>query len=68
MSECKRHLDFINSKCPCCNLEVDQYGNTENECEYCCYPDCGCDGHRLCVAKNEPNFASCSLNIEAGSL
>lgn len=29
----------------------------------CCYPDCGCDGARLCMAENGANYASASLNL-----
>lgn len=36
--------------CPACKLEVDQYGNTEYDFRNCCFPDCGCDGERLCMA------------------
>ena len=60
------HPDWIEQTCPYCNLEVDSYGNTERDFKYCCYPDCGCDGARLCMARN-PNRASMSLNIERGS-
>lgn len=53
--------------CPSCT--PDQYGNTEREPnKFCCFPDCGCDGSRLCQAERGPNFASCAINIERGSL
>lgn len=43
----------------------DKYGNTEaNPFRYCTFPDCGCDGARLCQAKEGANYASAVLNIE----
>lgn len=36
--------------CEHCNLEVDKYGNTEGDFLYCSFPNCGCDGARLCMA------------------
>jgi hypothetical protein len=30
----------------------------------CSYPNCGCDGARLCMAENGPNDASFNLNRE----
>ncbi len=50
--------------------EVDQYGNPTNgdSLPYCRFPDCGCDGARLCMAKSGANSASCAMNIERGSL
>lgn len=50
--------------CAECNLEIDEYGNTENALTYCCFPDCGCDGSRLCMAQRGANFASEVLNRE----
>lgn len=38
-----------------CGLEIDQYGNTENDFRYCTFPDCGCAESRLCIAKVKPN-------------
>lgn len=46
----------------------DKYGNTEYNFQYCCFPDCGCDGARLCDAPSGPNYAALNLNIEKGSL
>ena len=48
----------------------DKYGNPTDGSEIinCCFPDCGCDGARLCMAKNGANSASYSMNIERGSL
>ena len=50
MTLCLNHLEFVGSNCPDCNKEVDKYGNTEDQFEYCCFPDCGCDGSRNCDA------------------
>ena len=49
--------------------EVDEYGNPVNgdEVIYCCFPDCGCDGARLCMAREGASDAAMSLNIERGS-
>lgn len=33
----------------------------------CCYPDCGCDGARLCMAESGPNVGSMSMNFERRS-
>lgn len=49
--------------CPHCNLEVDKYGNTEGDFRNCCFPDCGCDGERLCMAGNA-NEAARGCNVE----
>jgi hypothetical protein len=50
--------------------EVDKYGNptSGDSLPYCCFPDCGCDGARLCMAESGANAASCAMNIERGSL
>ena len=49
--------------------EPDEYGNTEREpFTFCSFPDCGCDGARLCQAKSGPSGAACAINIERGSL
>ena len=50
MTECIDHLNFTNGTCPDCNEEVDSYGNTEDQFDNCSFPDCGCDGERLCMA------------------
>lgn len=48
--------------------ELDGYGNpvSGDEIRNCCFPDCGCDGSRLCMAKNGPSFSACAINIERG--
>jgi len=48
--------------------EVDDYGNTEADFKNCCFPDCGCDGARNCMAPSGANYGSNTLNIEKGSL
>ena len=50
MSNCAHLPDFAGEKCPGCGDEIDQYGNTENDFNSCSFPDCGCDGARLCMA------------------
>jgi len=49
--------------------ELDSYGNpvSGDRVINCCFPDCGCDGSRLCMAENGANSASCALNFERGS-
>lgn len=46
--------------------EVDKHGNPVDgdRLIYCCFPDCGCDGARLCMAENGASFASSVLNVE----
>lgn len=67
MTKYLNHLDYTDSVCPDCGLEVDSYGNTEEQFDYCCFPNCGCDGSRLCMAPEGPNYASAALNIERGT-
>lgn len=64
MSDCIDHLDFCGNNCPDCGLEVDKYGNTEDQFQYCCFPDCGCDGARLCMASNGASENSKTYNVE----
>ena len=64
MAECIDHLDFTRSNCPDCGLIVDDYGNTEAQFDYCSFPDCGCDGSRLCMAKRGPSDNANSGNVE----
>ncbi len=49
---CDDHLDFVGEICPSCNLEVNEYGNTEDRFDYCESGHCGCPEMRLCMAKN----------------
>ena len=62
--KCLSHLDFANETCPDCGLPVDAHGNTEAQFEFCCFPDCGCDGARNCSAPTEPNYLAVTLNRE----
>lgn len=63
-SFCKYAFDHQpNETCPHCKLEVDQYGNTEEDFPNCSFPDCGCDGARLCYTGN-PNENAVSCNVE----
>ena len=41
------HLSCREAQCPDCGFQVDAYGNVDDgsgRLEYCCFPDCGCDG------------------------
>ena len=49
--------------CEHCGLGVDKYGNTEQDFQKCCFPDCGCDGERLCMAR-EANAEAVKMNVE----
>ena len=60
---CVDHLSFSNETCPDCGEEVDAYGNTESSFQYCSFPDCGCDGARLCMAGEASDHALRS-NVE----
>lgn len=51
--------------CGHCQLEVDKYGNTEGDFRNCSFPDCGCDGARLCMAPNGASEDSLRCNVEA---
>jgi hypothetical protein len=48
--------------------EVDRYGNGPDEQRYCSFPDCGCDGARLCQAEEGPHRGAMGLNIEKGTV
>ena len=63
MAECIDHLNFTNEICRDCGLEVDAHGNTEDQFTYCSFPDCGCDGARLCMA-GEASERAVSQNVE----
>lgn len=49
--------------CEHCNLPADKYGNTEADFLHCSFPDCGCDGARLCMARH-PNDDAVRCNVE----
>lgn len=64
MSKCIDHLSYLGERCPDCGLDVDDYGNTEAQpFDYCSYPNCGCDGARLCMA-GEASERAMDQNIE----
>lgn len=65
MADCTCHLDFCGENCPECQLPIDAYGNTEAQFEYCCFPDCGCDGARLCMAPSGASIRSLEQNVES---
>lgn len=64
MTECLDHLNFVNGTCEDCGLEVNTYGNTEDQFDYCAFPDCGCDGARLCDAKEGASESANDCNVE----
>ena len=53
-----------NTFCEHCQLAVNGYGNTEDDFRNCSFPHCGCDGSRLCGAKNGASFNSQIINLE----
>lgn len=71
--ECLVRLSFCdmafdhqpNETCQHCGLEVDKYGNTEADFRNCCFPDCGCDGHRCCDAPSGANQNAFGCNVES---
>lgn len=64
MTECVDHLNFTSGVCEDCKLPVDAYGNTEAQFDYCSFPDCGCDGERLCMAKKGASENARVGNVE----
>lgn len=48
--------------------DVDTYGNPTDGSRIinCCFPDCGCNGSRLCMAERGPNNCAAVLNLEFG--
>ena len=48
--------------------EYDDYGNIiGGDLIYCVFPNCGCDGARLCMAKEGASWCASGFNIEKGS-
>ncbi len=47
-------------------MEEDNYGNPidGDRIIYCCFPDCGCDGSRLCMAENGASERASQQNVE----
>lgn len=58
------HREFAGGTCPECKEPVDDYGNTAYSFLYCSFPDCGCDGARLCMASSGASDHSCRGNVE----
>lgn len=46
--------------------QEDEFGNPINgdRLIYCCFPNCGCDGSRLCMAENGASDRACRQNVE----
>lgn len=61
--KCIDHLEFVNGICPDCNLEVNEYGNTEDQFDYCSFPCCGCDGAQHCMAASGASRDACKGNV-----
>jgi len=46
-------------------MEEDEYGNTEDDpFHFCTFPNCGCDGARLCHARSGANDNANRYNVE----
>ncbi len=47
-------------------MKTDKYGNDidGDKITYCCFPDCGCDGSRLCMAENGASKLAFGINVE----
>lgn len=45
---------------------IDEYGNplSGDRLINCCFPDCGCDGARLCMAENGCSQYSSECNVD----
>lgn len=67
MSKCHEHHE-PDTVCEECGLDVDQYGNTEDDMRNCSFPDCGCNGSRLCMASSGASALSSTWNYEQGSM
>jgi len=64
-TECEYHFDHEPGEtCEHCKLEVDDYGNTEADFINCSFPNCGCDGQRLCMAPEGPSENAVKCNVE----
>jgi len=55
--------------CGVCVELFDKYGNPMDgsRLKNCCFPDCGCDGSRLCMAERGPSSGACAMNHERGT-
>lgn len=63
MKECIHLPDYVGETCGGCGEMIDQYGNTPNDFNACSFPDCGCDGARLCMAGHASELAG-KYNVE----
>jgi hypothetical protein len=61
-AECIHLPDYAGETCGC-GEEIDRYGNTPNDFRFCSFPDCGCDGARLCMAGTASEAAG-KYNVE----
>ena len=61
---CANHESYPGTICDECKLEVDEYGNTEASFKFCCFPDCGCDGARICMAPSGASDRALGGNVE----
>lgn len=61
--------DIDSRYCADCEELYDKYGNPKDGSRLinCCFPDCGCDGYRLCKAESGPSQCACWLNVERGT-
>ena len=50
--------------CNHCHLPVDEWGNTEGDFLNCSFPECGCDGQRLCMAPSGASKDAKRCNVE----
>ena len=52
--------------CQVAESERDEYDNPTDGSRLinCCFPDCGCDGARLCQAESGANHAAATWNLE----
>lgn len=62
-AECVHLPDYAGETCAGCGEEIDRYGNTPDDFRFCSFPDCGCDGARLCMA-GEASAAAGEYNVE----
>ena len=61
---CKNTHDDWGGVCPDCGEPIDAYGNTESDFRACCFPDCGCDGARVCQASASASEFALDSNVE----
>lgn len=63
--------EYFRMTCDTCGGtgKLDNYGNpfTGHRIINCCFPDCGCDGARLCMAEKGASGCARLMNIERGT-